>query len=176
MNSSLNTVSGLRITSARMLNQDDHCKVFDEDANGYTRSESIFVVFLQKAKTAKRIYATIIHAKTNCNGYKDEGIIFPSNLMQSTLLKEFYEECSVSTFCISYIKIHDHIFTKTKTNSLKIGYMGKILKRYGLLTNREKNSIRKLVKSIKNEAFFILCKRIILGTVKTKQIKFHKIP
>ncbi|KAF7409682.1 hypothetical protein HZH68_004063 [Vespula germanica] len=54
----------------RMLNQNGHCKVFDEDANGYTRSKCVSVVFLQKVKTAKRIYATIIHAKTNCDGYK----------------------------------------------------------------------------------------------------------
>ncbi|KAF7409567.1 hypothetical protein HZH68_003948 [Vespula germanica] len=67
-----------------LLNQDGRCKVFDEDVNGYIRIEGVSVAFLQKAKTAKRIYATIIHAKTNCDGYKEEGITFPSNKMQST--------------------------------------------------------------------------------------------
>ncbi|KAF7404748.1 hypothetical protein HZH66_003654 [Vespula vulgaris] len=89
-----------------VLNQDGRCKVFDEGANGYTRSECVSVAFLQKAKTAKRIYATIIHAKTNCDGYKKEGIAFPSKEMQSTLLKKFYKECGISTACIPYIEAH----------------------------------------------------------------------
>ncbi|KAL2715949.1 fatty acid synthase-like [Vespula squamosa] len=126
----------LQFNRLGVLNQDGRCKVFDEDANGYTRSENIFVVFLQKAKTAKRIYATIIHAKANCDGYKDEGITFPSNLMQRTLLKAFYEGCGVSTSCISYVEAHgtgtkvgdpvelnaiDSIFTKNRANPLKFG-------------------------------------------------------
>nr|XP_050845856.1 fatty acid synthase-like isoform X1 [Vespula vulgaris] len=126
----------LQFNCLGVLNQDGRCKVFDEDANGYTRSEGVSVAFLQKAKTAKRIYATIIHAKTNCDGYKQEGITFPSNKMQSTLFKEFYKECNVSTDFISYIEAHgtgtrvgdpvelssiDQIFTKNTTNSLKVG-------------------------------------------------------
>ncbi|KAL2715950.1 fatty acid synthase-like [Vespula squamosa] len=126
----------LQFNRLGVLNQDGRCKVFDEDANGYTRSESTFVVFLQKAKTAKRIYATVIHAKANCDGYKDEGITFPSNLMQRTLLKAFYEECDVPTSCISYVEAHgtgtkvgdpveldaiDFIFNKNRANPLKVG-------------------------------------------------------
>lgn len=119
-----------------MLNRDGCCKVFDEDANGYTRSETVSVVFLQKAKNAKRIYATIIHAKTNCDGYKKEGIMFPSKEMQSVLFKELYEECGVPTTSVSYIEAHgtgtkigdtvelnsiDRIFSKGRSNPLKIG-------------------------------------------------------
>nr|XP_050845944.1 fatty acid synthase-like [Vespula vulgaris] len=119
-----------------VLNQDGRCKIFDENANGYIHSEGISVAFLQKAKTAKRIYATIIHMKTNCDDYKEEGITFPSNKMQSTLFKESYDECNVSTTCIPYIEGHgtgtrvddheelnviDHIFTNCKANVLKIG-------------------------------------------------------
>ncbi|KAL2748295.1 fatty acid synthase-like [Vespula maculifrons] len=120
----------------KVLNQNGHCKVFDEDANDYTRSKCVSVVFLQKVKTAKRIYATIIHAKTNCDGYKKERITFPSMKMQSTLLEKFYEECGVSTAYIPYMEVHgtgrrvgdpeelnsiDQIFTKNRANPLKIG-------------------------------------------------------
>nr|XP_050846949.1 fatty acid synthase-like isoform X1 [Vespula vulgaris] len=119
-----------------VLNQDGRCKVFDEGANGYTRSECVSVAFLQKAKTAKRIYATIVHAKTNCDGYKREGITFPSSEIQSVLLKKFYEECGISPACIPYVEAHgtgtrvgdpeelnsiDQIFTKDRTNPLKVG-------------------------------------------------------
>nr|XP_050846953.1 fatty acid synthase-like [Vespula vulgaris] len=126
----------LQFTRLGVLNQDGRCKVFDEDANGYTRSECVSVAFLQKAKTAKRIYATIIHAKTNCDGYKKEGITFPSKKMQSALLKKFYTECGISTACIPYIEAHgtgtrvgdpeelnsiDRIFKKNRSKPLKVG-------------------------------------------------------
>lgn len=115
---------------------DGYSKCFDEDASGYTRSETVAVAFLQREKNAKRIYATVSHAKTNCDGYKKEGITFPSSKMQSTLLKEFYKECGVPTTCVSYVEAHgtgtkvgdpeevnaiDNIFTKGRTNPLKIG-------------------------------------------------------
>lgn len=119
-----------------MLSQDGCCKCFDEDATGYTRSDTVGVAFLQKAKNTKRIYATVIHTKTNCDGYKEQGITYPSSKIQSTLFKEFYEECGVSTACIHYIEAHgtgtkvgdpkeinaiDRIFTKDRNNPLKVG-------------------------------------------------------
>ncbi|KAL2729284.1 fatty acid synthase-like [Vespula maculifrons] len=119
-----------------VLSQDGCCKCFDEDATGYTRSDTVGVAFLQKAKNTKRIYATVIHTKTNCDGYKEQGITYPSSKIQSTLFKEFYEECGVSTACIHYIEAHgtgtkvgdpkeinaiDRIFTKNRNNPLKVG-------------------------------------------------------
>lgn len=85
---------------------DGRCKSFDESANGYARSEAVAVVFLQKAKDAKRIYATFVHAKTNCDGFKEQGITFPSSTMQATLLKEFYEEIGVPPSSLDYIEAH----------------------------------------------------------------------
>lgn len=89
-----------------VLSPDGRCKSFDESANGYARSEAISVVFLQKAKDAKRIYATFVHAKTNCDGFKEQGITFPSSIMQGTLLKEFYEEIGVPPTSLNYIEAH----------------------------------------------------------------------
>lgn len=82
------------------------CKSFDADANGYTRSEAINVIFLQKAKDAKRIYATYIHGKTNCDGFKEQGITFPSSVMQKELLREFYEEIQISPLSLNFIEAH----------------------------------------------------------------------
>lgn len=42
-----------------VLNPDGKCKCFDEEANGYTRSEAVCVVLLQKSKDARRIYAEV---------------------------------------------------------------------------------------------------------------------
>jgi fatty acid synthase len=89
-----------------VLSSDGYCRPFDKQGSGYTRSEAISVLFLQKAKNAKRVYANILHSKTNCDGYKEEGITFPSRKMQTKLLKEFYEEINIDPRTISYVEAH----------------------------------------------------------------------
>ncbi|EFN74719.1 Fatty acid synthase [Camponotus floridanus] len=64
------------------------------------------VMFLQKAKDARRIYATFIYGKVNCDGFKEEGITFPSLDKQKLLLEEFYKECNVSPRELSYLEAH----------------------------------------------------------------------
>jgi len=55
--------------------------------DGYCRSEAIVAVYLQKKKSAKRIYATVVHSKTNSDGYKDRGIITERKLNYRNLYK-----------------------------------------------------------------------------------------
>jgi fatty acid synthase len=75
-------------------------------ANGYARSEAVCVILLQKARDAKRVYATVVHAKSNCDGYKEQGITYPSGQMQTALLEEFYNECTISPTVLGYIEAH----------------------------------------------------------------------
>jgi acyl transferase domain-containing protein len=75
-------------------------------ANGFARAEAVCVVFLQKARDAKRIYAKIVHAKTNCDGYKEEGITFPSHLIQTKLMEQFYEECHINPASVDFVEAH----------------------------------------------------------------------
>lgn len=82
------------------------CKCFDADAQGYVRSEAICVVLLQRAKNSRRIYAKVLHAKTNCDGYKEQGITYPSGPMQQQLLEEFYSEVKVDPLALSFIEAH----------------------------------------------------------------------
>ncbi|KYN01849.1 Fatty acid synthase [Cyphomyrmex costatus] len=89
-----------------VLSPDGRSKSFDSDANGYARSETISVIYLQKAKNAKRIYATVVYGKTNCDGYKEQGITFPSSAMQATLLKECYKDCNLSPNDVFYMECH----------------------------------------------------------------------
>ncbi|KAJ8679083.1 hypothetical protein QAD02_014870 [Eretmocerus hayati] len=96
----------LQFSRLGVLSPDGRCKSFDESANGYARSEAISVIFLQKAKDAKRIYATYLHGKTNCDGFKEQGITFPSSIMQGKLLKEFYEEIGVPPTSLDFIEAH----------------------------------------------------------------------
>lgn len=63
-------------------------------------------MFLQRAKDAKRIYARVVHAKVNCDGFKEHGITFPSRKMQLQLLKEFYAECDIDPTTVSFVEAH----------------------------------------------------------------------
>lgn len=60
----------MKITNKRLgvLAADGYCRPFDVDATGYTRSEAICVIFLQKAKDSKRVYSTVLYSKANCDG------------------------------------------------------------------------------------------------------------
>ncbi|XP_011705048.1 PREDICTED: fatty acid synthase-like, partial [Wasmannia auropunctata] len=100
------SIINLQFARLGVLSPNGYCKPFDAGANGYCRSETVAVIYLQKAKHAKRIYGTCPHIKLNNDGYKEEGITYPSTLMQSTLLMEFYNECGISKLCLDYIEAH----------------------------------------------------------------------
>lgn len=119
-----------------VLSTEGKCRVFDEDVSGYVRSETVSVIFLQKIKNAKRNYGEIVYAKTNCDGYKPEGITYPSGKLQKQLLESFYKECGIEPSSLAYMEAHgtgtkvgdpeevnaiDSIFTKGRTSPLKIG-------------------------------------------------------
>ncbi|CAL1678237.1 unnamed protein product [Lasius platythorax] len=89
-----------------VLSADGYCKPYDEEGAGYMRSDAAVVVYLQKARYARRIYATYVYGKANCDGFKEKGITFPSFDMQKILLEEFYEECGISPLKLSYMEAH----------------------------------------------------------------------
>ncbi|KMQ84930.1 fatty acid synthase, partial [Lasius niger] len=64
-----------------VLSSDGYCKPFDTAASGYSRSEAV-------------------------DGFKEEGIMFPSTHVQSILLTEFYNECGILPSCLDYIEAH----------------------------------------------------------------------
>ncbi|XP_020298013.1 fatty acid synthase-like [Pseudomyrmex gracilis] len=97
----------LQFARLGVLSPTGRCRPFDRKANGYCRSETIAAIYLQKAKHAKRNYATCKHIKLNSDGYKDEGITFPSKYAQKVLLTEFYAECgNMSAKDLDYIEAH----------------------------------------------------------------------
>ncbi|XP_068623798.1 fatty acid synthase-like [Battus philenor] len=96
----------LQFSRLGVLSLDGKCKSFDNSANGYARSEAIVVCFLQKAKDSRRVYAQVLHAKTNCDGYKEQGITYPAGQIQKLLLNEFYEECSIPPSTLEFVEAH----------------------------------------------------------------------
>ncbi|NXX48511.1 FAS synthase, partial [Tricholaema leucomelas] len=89
-----------------MLSPDGACKAFDASGNGYCRSEAAVVVFLTKKSMAKRIYATIVNAGTNTDGFKEQGVTFPSGEMQQQLVVSMYKECGVKPEEVEYVEAH----------------------------------------------------------------------
>lgn len=80
----LHPFTSISLYKLGVLSKDGHCRIFDEKASGYVRSESICALFLQKTRNAKRIYAKVVHSNVNCDGYvrppqleRDQVVTFP---------------------------------------------------------------------------------------------------
>lgn len=89
-----------------MLSPEGTCKSFDASGNGYCRSEAAVAVLLTKRLAARRVYATVINAGNNTDGYKEQGVTFPSGEMQQRLVRSLYQEASVSPEQVEYIEAH----------------------------------------------------------------------
>ncbi|XP_020297711.1 fatty acid synthase-like, partial [Pseudomyrmex gracilis] len=79
-----------------VLSPTGYCRPFDVNANEYCRSETVSVIYLQTAKHTKRIYVLCKHITINSDRYKEKGITFLSEIMQTRLLTEFYQHCDIS--------------------------------------------------------------------------------
>ncbi|XP_011695797.1 PREDICTED: fatty acid synthase [Wasmannia auropunctata] len=119
-----------------MLSQDGKCKAFDASGDGYVRAEAVVAIYLQKAKDARRVYATMIHTKANTDGYKSQGITYPNGEMQNRLMREMYNEAGINPADVSYVESHgtgtkvgdpeeinsiDKLFCKGRKTPLLIG-------------------------------------------------------
>lgn len=98
--------TSVQFNKLNMLSPDGKCKHLDKSADGYVRSETCAVIFLQRKKNAKRIYATIVNAKTNTDGHKEEGITYPSWISQKNIMKETIIESGVNPIEVNYIEAH----------------------------------------------------------------------
>lgn len=102
----LHPYTTINFTKLGVLSPTGNCRPFDTDSDGYARSETIACLFLQKIKDAKRVYARLVYSQTNCDGYKEEGITFPSTRIQQKLLSEFYANVEVDPSTVGYVEAH----------------------------------------------------------------------
>lgn len=98
--------TSLQFHRLNMLSPQGMCKAFDEAGNGYVRSEACVVLFIQKASVARRTYATVVNARCNTDGNKEQGITFPAGAMQKKLIKEVYAEANVNPADVAYVEAH----------------------------------------------------------------------
>ncbi|XP_050502321.1 fatty acid synthase isoform X2 [Diabrotica virgifera virgifera] len=135
-NMTLHPFVSLQFARLGVLSHDGSCKVFDKTGNGYARAETVSVIILQKSKDAKRKYADLVYVKTNCDGYKEAGITYPSGEAQRQLMREVYSDCGISPADLSFIEAHgtgtfvgdpeesgaiDDVLAKCRTDPLLIG-------------------------------------------------------
>ncbi|CAJ0958992.1 unnamed protein product [Ranitomeya imitator] len=89
-----------------MLSPDGTCKSFDASGNGYCRSEAACAVLVTKKALARRVYATIVNAGSNTDGYKEQGVTFPSGEVQQQLLNALYHEAGIQASEVEYVEAH----------------------------------------------------------------------
>ncbi|XP_070498587.1 fatty acid synthase-like [Chironomus tepperi] len=122
-------------TKLGVLSADGISRPFDENASGFVRAETVCVIFLQKFKDSKRIYANVVYSSSNNDGFKEEGISFPSRELQQRLMEEFYQKVSVDPLKINFVEAHstgtrlgdpeevasiDEVFSKNKIRSKQL--------------------------------------------------------
>lgn len=89
-----------------MLSPEGTCKSFDASGDGYCRSEAAVAVLLTKRSLAKRVYATVVNAGNNTDGYKEQGVTFPSGEMQQRLVHSLYQEANITPEQVEYVEAH----------------------------------------------------------------------
>lgn len=90
----------------QMLSPTGSSKFLDASADGYAKTEACVSVILQRADLAKRSYAAIVHTICNNDGFKVEGITYPSSQTQEALMKEAIHEAGVDPKQIVYVEAH----------------------------------------------------------------------
>lgn len=119
-----------------VLNPDGCIRPFDNNANGYVRSDTIAAILLQTQKNAKRIYANVEEVVCNHDGFKIKGITHPSGESQSELCNMLYKKARVNPLDVHFVEAHgtgtrvgdpeecyaiDSVFCKNRTEPLLIG-------------------------------------------------------
>lgn len=84
----------------------EFCRPFDENATGFTRADTISVIFLQRQKDSKRVYAQLMHTNSNNDGFKKEGSSFPSRVMQQKLMEDFFKESKIDPSLVDFVEAH----------------------------------------------------------------------
>ncbi|CRK94451.1 CLUMA_CG007958, isoform A [Clunio marinus] len=102
----LNLASTMEYSRLGILAQDGYCRPFDKEASGFTRADTICVVFLQRQKNSKRVYARLMYTNSNNDGFKKEGSSFPSKIMQKQLIEEFFRESKIDPSVVNFVEAH----------------------------------------------------------------------
>ncbi len=97
------------LENANMLASDNHCKVFDASADGYSRGEGCGIIILKKLSDAQKsqdkIHAIIKGSATIQDG-RSNGLSAPNGLSQQKVLRQALENANLSPSDIHFIETH----------------------------------------------------------------------
>ncbi|XP_059050780.1 fatty acid synthase-like [Achroia grisella] len=102
----LKPAMSLHFLRMNILSPEGRCASFDAGRSGYVRAEAIVAVLLQKRSSARRVYATVRGAATNADGYKEQGITYPTGDMQRQLAAETFQKAGLRPQDVAYVEAH----------------------------------------------------------------------
>jgi acyl transferase domain-containing protein/pimeloyl-ACP methyl ester carboxylesterase len=109
VNALLTPKVSISLSSAGMLSPDGYCKTFDDDADGYVRSEGCGIVILKRLSDAlidnDRILAVIKASHCNHNG-STSGFTVPCGKIQKELFAQNIKSANIKPDNIEYIECH----------------------------------------------------------------------
>ncbi|XP_054156761.1 fatty acid synthase-like [Oppia nitens] len=86
--------------------EDGWPKVWDENADGYVRGETVASVLLTRRSLAKRVYATVLSAAVSSDGRKTYGMYCPSGEAQEALMIQAYRRKNIDPLRVNYMEAH----------------------------------------------------------------------
>ncbi|KTD57613.1 SDR family NAD(P)-dependent oxidoreductase [Legionella shakespearei] len=99
----------INLSKAKALSPSNQCKTFDEEADGYVRSEGCGVLFLKRMSDAlrdkDRILAVIKGTAINNDG-KSAGLTVPNGKSQEEVMRKALSQSQLNSTDISYIEAH----------------------------------------------------------------------
>lgn len=90
----------------QMLSPTGYSRFLDSRADGYVKSEACVSVLLQRKHLALRNYASVMATMSSVDGFKKEGITFPSDKSQEQLIRATRELAGISTNHVEYLEAH----------------------------------------------------------------------
>lgn len=109
INTILSPFTTIMLSQAHMLSSDGQCKVFDENANGYVRSEGGAVILLKRLSDAIKdkdpLFGIIRSVGLNQDG-RSNGLTAPNGEAQIKLFKSTLNNAGLTSHDINYIEAH----------------------------------------------------------------------
>ena len=95
-----------------MLSPSGKCHSFDDRADGYVRADGIGAVLLELAESSGGVHGVccglmeVLGTGTNCDGFKEKGITFPSASQQANLFESVFASNGLDATTVGYIEAH----------------------------------------------------------------------
>ncbi|XP_043496387.1 fatty acid synthase-like [Polistes fuscatus] len=88
-----------------LLSTDGVNRSFDKKASGFSRSDSVGTIFLQRAKNAKRVYAEVVNLSVKyTEAIPRNTCLFPTAESQAQILKQTLKHCGLKPSDVTYIE------------------------------------------------------------------------